>query len=291
MRAQVILTPAESKKLIAKAVARMPVMKRALEEGIVVMHPSSSTLFIAEEITGKRLRNQMWVIGVILPQGNCVELKAYTPPAQRPRTGGVPGDFSRSWVIEKGKLSTGTPLSALFERMGPKDVYIKGVNALDTEGTVGVLIGSLEGGTIARVIAASRQKGFSILFPVGLEKLIPIRIEDAAKEALKKQNDYSMGTSCALMPCKGKGIVVTELKAIEILSGATAIPIAAGGLGGAEGAVTLVIKGEEEQVTKAIEYIEQSKGARLPKIRTPDCDNCSFANCEFPVKGKPWVRE
>ncbi len=291
MRAQVSLTPTESKKLIAKAMARMDVVKRALTEGIVVMHPSSSTIFIVEEITGKRPRTQVWVAGVVVPKGTCVALGAYKMYAQHPQTGeGGPEDYSRSWVIEKKKLSTGIILRELFERMGPKDVYIKGVNALDIEGTVGVLIGNrIEGGTIGRVVAASRRKGFSMLFPVGLEKLIPLRIEDAAKEALKKQNDYSMGISCSLMPCKG--IVVTELKAIEILSGATAVPIAAGGLDGAGGAVTLVIKGEKEQVNKAIEYVEQSKGAHLPKVSTPSCDNCSFVHCDFPLKGKPWVKE
>ncbi len=283
MRAQVSLIPTESKKLIAKAVVNMDVVRRALAEGIVVMHPSSSTIFIAEEIIGERPKTTVWVCGVVTPKGTCLGLGAHKSSAEHPRVGaGNPEDFVSSWVIEGGKLSTGTSLRNLFERMGPKDVYIKGVNALDTEGTVGILSANrVEGGTIGRVFAASKQKGFSIIFPVGLEKLIPIRIEDAAKEAIKTQYDYSMGISCGLFPCKG--IVVTETKAIEILSGATAIPIAAGGLDGAEGAVTLVLKGEEEQVSKAIEYVEQSKGAHLPKADPPNCEDCGIGSCDFPV--------
>ena len=69
MRAQISLTPTESKKLIAKAVVNMDVVKRALAEGIVVMHPSSSTFFIAEELTGKRPQTPVWVCGVIVPNG------------------------------------------------------------------------------------------------------------------------------------------------------------------------------------------------------------------------------
>ena len=289
MRAQISLTPTESKKLIAKAVVNMDVVKQALAEGIVVMHPSSSTFFMVEEITGERPNTPVWVCGVVVPKGTCVSMGAYKMNIERPRVGTTtPEDFVDSWVIEGGKLSTGVTLRDLFERMGPEDVYIKGVNALDTEGTVGVLIGNrAEAGTIGKVVAASRRKGFSLIFPVGLEKLIPVRIEDAAKEALKTQYDYSMGLNCGLFPCKGT--VVTELKAIEILSGAAAIPISAGGLDGAEGAVTLVLKGEKEQVSKAIEYIEQSKGAHLPLATTPSCEECQIAACDFSLKGKPWI--
>ena len=82
-------------------------------------------------------------------------------------------------------------------------------------------------------------------------------------------------------------MVIAEPKAIEIVSGATAIPIAAGGLGGAEGAVVLVIKGDKAQVTQAIRYVEMSKGAQLPPIRTWNCHDCKL--CPFPLINKHWV--
>ena len=43
-----------------------------------------------------------------------------------------------------------------------------------------------------------------------------------------------MGMPVGLYPCPA-GVTVNEVRAIGILSGAEAIPIAAGGLGGAEG--------------------------------------------------------
>lgn len=290
MRAQVTFTPAESKKFIAKAVANLDVVRRANAEGIVVAHPSSSTYFIVEELTGKKPNTPVWVSGVIVPKGACLSggasrLDINTPRRVAPRL----EDYSCSWVIQGGKLSTGITLGELFKKMGPKDIYIKGVNAIDASGTVGVLIGNrMEGGTFGSVIAASRRIGFKVIFPAGLEKMVPGRIEDAAKEALKTKYYYSMGINCGLFPCK-EGTVVTEVEAIRILSGATAIPIAAGGLDGAEGAITLVIKGEGAQVTKAIEYAEQSKGACLPEVNAPRCEDCGAAICDFPLKGKRWV--
>lgn len=56
MLAQVVLTPAESKKLIAKAVAKLDVVKQAAADGMIVLHPSSSTYFIFEELTGVKPR-------------------------------------------------------------------------------------------------------------------------------------------------------------------------------------------------------------------------------------------
>ena len=67
------------------------------------------------------------------------------------------------------------------------------------------------------------------------------------------------------------------------------MPIAAGGLGGAEGAITLIIKGTNGQVKKAIDYVEQSKGARLPQLRLCHCNDCSVPHCRFPVGNKHWV--
>jgi hypothetical protein len=120
-----------------------------------------------------------------------------------------------------------------------------------------------------------------------LEKLIPISIVQAAKEAKRVQYEYGMGLPAGLFPCP-QGTVVTETNAISLLSGATAVPIAAGGLGGAEGAVTMIIKGTTPQVSNAIEFVERSKGARLPPLRLCNCSDCPVPDCRFPVAEKHW---
>jgi len=293
MRAQVTLLPTESKMLIAKALANMDEVKIALTEGIVVMHPSSSTLFLAEEILGKVPETEVWMCGAITPRAACGDdaVKVWMTTHPEARGKGGPESFPFSWVIEKGKLIQKETLASLFARMGPKDVYVKGVNAIDPQGKVGVLIGNeVEGGTIGKVISAQKQKGFTIIYPVGLEKLIPISIQEAAATARDRLNlSYVMGSRCSLLLCEGK--VVTELKAINSLTGAMAIPIAAGGVDGAEGAITLVVSGEDNQVIRAIACIEEVKGAKISRqFRQTDCTKCNDVHCSLHGGNKHWLK-
>ena len=300
-KAQLLLTPVESKKLIALAVLEMEDVKQALRKGIVALHPSSSTYFIAEQILGKRPPTDVWVCGTILPKGLCGDtvtqiilgsLTANEYESDAVSFTGHKRDFTFTWVFNKGKLEPGRPLKDVLDELGPGDFYIKGVNALDPNGRVGILIGATSkvhdeaGGTIGRAMACAKEKGFQILFPTGLEKLIPISIEEAAKEATPRSCSYWMGHGAALMP--GKGKVITELDAIKILTGATAIPFAAGGLEGAEGAIAIIVKGEQQQVDKAVACVEKVKGAKLPPVRQRNCQNC-VRLCSLAGESKPWV--
>jgi hypothetical protein len=262
MLAQIVLTPAESKKLIAKAIVGLESVRQAARKGIVALHPSSSTYFIVEEITGSKPKTNYWVCGVVTPKGMCVEMAMALGIGLTPHEESAdPGDLQGTWVVEKGELANEEKLSSLLYRMTPSDVYVKGINALDREGNVGVLFG-LEG-SMGYILAAKRKRRFTIVYPAGLEKLIPIPVKEAAK-----------------------GVTVNEVRAIEILSGASAIPIASGGLGGAEGAVTLVLKGKADEVKKALDFVEQSKGARLPDLRLCNCNDCPVLNCRFPMAGR-----
>ena len=138
------------------------------------------------------------------------------------------------------------------------------------------------------LIDAYNEKHFNLVFPVGLEKLIPISVQQAAETAIRSDFDYAMGAPVSLIPCT-EGIKVTEVDAIKILSNAEAIPMGAGGLGGAEGAITMAIKGSEEQVKKAIYHAEKAKGSKLPQLRLFNCLDCPNQMCKFPVGDKPWV--
>jgi hypothetical protein len=284
MLAQIVLTPAESKKLIAKAVAKLEAVQKAAKKGIVALHPSSSTYFIIEEITGSKPKTNYWVCGVVTPRGMCVEMAMVLGSGLTPdEKSADPGDLQGTWVIEKGQLGSEEKLSSLLYRMTPSDVYIKGVNALDPEGNVGILFG-LEG-SMGYIQAARRKRGFTLIYPAGLEKLIPLSVKEAAKEAKLARYEFGMGMPVGLYPCP-TGVTVTEVRAIEILSGASAIPIASGGLGGAEGAITLVLKGKADEVKKALDFVEQSKGARLPDLRLCNCNACPVPNCRFPRTDK-----
>ena len=103
-----------------------------------------------------------------------------------------------------------------------------------------------------------------------------------------RRHSSGMGMPVGLFPCP-TGVTITEVRAIEILSGASAIPIASGGLGGAEGAITLVLKGKADAIRKALDFVEQSKGARHPDLCLCNCNDCPFPNCRFPMAGKRWT--
>jgi hypothetical protein len=237
-----------------------------------------------EEITGSRPKTNYWVCGVVTPKGMCVEMAMVLGSGLTPdEVSTDPGDLQGTWVIEKGHLGAEEKLSSLLYRMTESDVYVKGVNALDPEGNVGILFG-LEG-SMGYIQTAKRKRNFTIVYPAGMEKLIPISVKEAAKEAKLTQYESGMGMPVGLFPCP-PGVTVTEVRAIEILSGAAAIPIASGGLGGAEGAITLVLKGATDEVKKALDFVEQSKGAELPDLRLCNCDACPVPNCKFPMSDK-----
>lgn len=165
--------------------------------------------------------------------------------------------------------------------MTSSDVYVKGSNAVDPQGNVGVLYANPAGGggTVGKVIAAYRKKNFHLLLPIGLEKLIPVSIAEAAKKAAFKKVDKAMGMPCGLIPVPGRKI--DEVDALKMLSGAQVTPIAAGGLGGAEGSIVLALEGSNKEVQKALEVVREIKGAQLPVLNLPDCETCNNANCHI----------
>ncbi|MCS7117077.1 MAG: hypothetical protein RMJ31_04365 [Nitrososphaerota archaeon] len=278
VKAQVSLTPTESKNLISKGVLALDLVKSALKDGIVVIHPSTTTYFLIRDLIGKVPKSI--VSGVIIPSGACIA-KHTADMAKKHNVAFLPEEF-RPVVLKNGELQEDVKLGDILKEMGPNDVYIKAGNAIDIERNVGVLIGSPVGGTISRAFAVCAAKGVNLILPTGLEKLIPVPIREAVKKAGIQRMDYSMGMPVGLLPVQG--IVVTEIDAIEILTGAIATPIAAGGILGAEGSITFVIEGEREQVVKAVEMIESIKGSKLPEIILSECLTCGWPTCPF--KGK-----
>lgn len=289
VRIQVTLTTVESKKLIAKGVSQISSLKEALEKGLVVIHPSSTTYFLLEELTGIKPEG-VWVCGAIFPKGMCISYErqqtAYLKPIELQKKSD-PGEFLHTWVLERGVFKTGIPLKIILGKMTKNDVYIKGANAIDRDGRVGVLYASKGGGTIAKVISESKKKGFHIILPVGVEKLIPGSLFDAVKAASRKRTEFAMGIPVGLIPVSGQ--VVTEVEAIGLISDAKAVVVACGGLAGAEGATTLVIIDTEKKVRKAFEAIQACKGATLPPIHPTDCSICFYPTCHY--RGKRITKE
>jgi hypothetical protein len=298
-RALLVLTPAESKKLISNAILGMPEVKKALKNGTVALHPSSSTYFIASGILGHKPPTDVWVCGAILPRGICGDVVSGVLTGSKEKAPETPTftghnkPFTFTWVFKKGKLEPGKPLEDVLDELGPGDFYMKGVNALDAQGNVAIFIGSSSkvhdevGGTIGRAMSSAKTKGFQVIFPVGLEKLIPVSIKEAAQAGKQPKNySYTMGHTSALLP--GEGRSITEIDAFKLISGVKATPIAGGGLQGAEGAHVFVIEGEQEQIDKAVAEAEEAKGAKLPQVRERNCMTCE-RTCDMAGQSKPWL--
>lgn len=261
MKAQISLTPTESKRLIAKAVKEEQTVKDALKNGIVAIALGSTNAFVVEEILGKKIEKERFIAGIVDEKGSCV-----VPAKER----------IKEVVLEKGEVQD-LVLEDVIDRMGPKDVVIKGGNALDFDGIVGVMLASETGGTIGRVLGTLKAMGIPLVIPIGLEKLVPYPINDVSTKTGIYSMDLSTGIPVGIMPVSGE--VITEIEAFEILTGVEAYPMGSGGIGGAEGSYTFLLEGPKENVEKAFELVIDIKGeASVPSLRG-DCSSCVYKQC------------
>ncbi len=259
---QVSLTPAESKRLIAKAVTALPEVKRALRQGTIVIGLGTTNARVAEELLGKKIEREKFVAGIVLPKGTCV-----VPPKQR--RGNI--------IIRRGKLIE-SKLDDILPELTADDVFIKGANALDASGTAGVLLASRGGGTIGKALGTIMAQGVNFIIPVGLEKFIPGSIQKVSKTTGIFRASYATGLPLGIMPAAGK--VITELEAFKILTGAEAIAIGKGGISGAEGSVTLSVQVTNKQLIKARKLVKRIKGEPGTKIET-NCETCKQPDCWY----------
>ena len=239
-----VLTPAESKRLIAKAVVAMPQVKRALEKGRVIIANGTTTAFVAEEVLGRQVSKYRYAAGYI-GEGKL----AVTSSEIR----------MKSYVLVDGR-PVDVPAKEIIQEFEADDVFIKSANAVDTEGHVGVLMASEKGGTISMAQGPVIAKGCHLIVPVGLEKLVP-SVSEASRRCGILRLKYAMGRKVGLMPVVN-ATVVTEIQALRFLAGVEATHVASGGIGGCEGAVTLVVEGTDEAVRKAFQVVEGVKGEK-----------------------------
>jgi hypothetical protein len=277
--AEVTVTPDEAKVLIARAVVKLDVVTRAREHGLIVIHPSSSTVPVVEELASG-LPPGLWALGMIRPKGLCISLERQEAAKTGNQLGGDPLLFRYSWVLRRGVLDRPQELGALLAEMGPGDVYVKGCNAIDPAGRAAVLWASPKAGTVGLVLAAQRRRGFTMVLPVGLEKLIPGSVDNAAREVRYGQIRYSLGQRCGLVPVSGE--TMHEARALETLFAVKCHVIAAGGIGGGEGSTVLLIKGQDHAVKAAYHYVRQIKGRRSPMVKETECAGCPIQRCLMP---------
>jgi hypothetical protein len=241
LKRQIVLTVSESKRLIAKAVAKMPAVQRAKREGILVIATGTTNAYVLEEILGQSIDKRAYRSGMTMPKS-----PEQSPTPASPKIADV--------VYRNGEIDNSLDRFTAVPHMGRGDVFIKGANALDYKNQMaGILIGGETGGTIGNCVGRVIGARINLVIPVGLEKQV---YEDmTALSRLTADADY-VGPS--LFPVYGD--IVTEIEALAMLMGVKATLLSAGGTCGAEGAVRLLIQGDPDRVEAALALSSQVQG-------------------------------
>lgn len=246
--------------------AALPEIQNARNNGYLLIGRGSTNGYILEELLGKKIRKEGYVAGQVIKGVLCV-LGA--------------DDRTKPVVFHKGEVLSVEP-GAVLDKLADGDILLKGANSLDPNGNVGVFMANRTGGTMGQFYMAMKARGLDIIYPVGLEKMIP-SVEIAAQYGGTLTLGKSIGALVGIA-CVADGTVFTELEAIESLFDIDAIHVGSGGWGGAEGSVTLILQGPDAKVSKCMKFIEQKiKGEPpLPALKSP-CKTCDIP-CSF--KGK-----
>jgi hypothetical protein len=234
VRAHAVFTVAESKRLIAKAVAKMPLVLRALKRGKVIVCKGTTNTYVAEELLGRPIPRGAYVLGNVTPQKG-----GHPMPEAEPMS---------EVVFVDGKYRPEVTLDQALQELEAGDVVIKGGNALDyANRTVGVWIGSDTGGTTGKITPRIAGRKAHLVIPIGLEKLVAGRIEEIAEQTTDRAGYLTKVPRMRVL----KGEIVTEIEALQILANVEAFQASAGGVGGAEGAVWMIWEGKHKNVEKA----------------------------------------
>ncbi len=222
---QFIITPAAGKRLIAKTLSNHPAIKKALNNGTLVIVAGTTNGYVAEEILktnhiSNDFSRSHFFRGVTLPPTDSVTREGRLADESK-----FPGDV----VITNGVWQKGKTIADVVDSLKEGDVVLKGANALDlTRKQAAILIGHPRAGTIGLALPAVVGRRVKLIIPVGIEKRV-----NGDLASLAEKLDAPGLSGYRLLPVVGE--VFTELDALTALTGAEAELIAAGGVCGAEG--------------------------------------------------------
>jgi len=231
-----LISPETGKRIIAKGVLADEAVKDALRSHTLVVIAGSTNARIAAELLGGEFPADAFLRGCL---------------GRRPKAGPFPGDV----VMKRGEWDRGKEIFDVAGELGTGDVILKGANALDYPAReAAVLIADRRGGTALRALEAAVGRRTELIVPVGLEKRVYGRLSEFARRINSADT-----TGPRLLPLPGR--VFTEMEAIRTLTGAGVELAAAGGIGGAEGSVLLLVEGSQEEVSAAGDLILSCGGS------------------------------
>ena len=234
---QFCVTVSMAKRLIGKGMAALPQVQAVLKKGTLVILGGTTNGYVAEEILASIGQGEGFT-RVGFRRGMTVA----------PGAKAIQAEFEGDVIIRDGEWVRGKTIFDVVDDLQTGDIVVKGANAFDPMGKPAVLIGHPQGGTIMAAMSAVIGRRVRLIMPVGMEKRVLEDMDDLA--AWANAPDAS-GPRLFVVP----GEIFTELEAVELLTGAEAALLAAGGVYGAEGADWMGVRGTEEQEEAAAALI------------------------------------
>jgi hypothetical protein len=247
---QFLITPAAGKRLIAKAISCLPAISEALRHQTLVIIAGTTNGYVAEEILRsldqqEGFSRRKFFRGVTLPPNYAVNKQGRMDDENQ-----FPGDV----IIRKGIWDPGKTINDVVDDLEKGDIIIKGANAVNLASQqAAIYIGHPKGGTIQMALQAVIGRRVELILPVGLEKRVA---GDLNRLAQKINATNALGYRYHVVG----GMIITELQAIGILTGAEAELVAAGGVCGAEGSCWIAVSGTPDQVGQAEILIQSVAG-------------------------------
>ncbi|HGX92904.1 MAG TPA: hypothetical protein ENK35_06265 [Candidatus Tenderia sp.] len=241
-----VLPPDVSRRLIGRAVAQLPQLKRAMANGRIIIAGSGTTRHVVKALLGEDPGHASFTIGWIRDGQLC----------ETPVQGRGPGPY----LIDHSHVSRGWP-GPLLEQFEAGDIYIKSGNAIDAAGNVGILLGSPVGGSIGSALPIICARGAELIIPISLQKMVP-SVAAAGGRMGQQRITRATGARLGYMPVMaGFATVVTEIEALRALYHLEATMVAAGGTGECEGAVTMHVEGGADGIGRLLDDIGRDEGS------------------------------
>lgn len=257
-------TPALSKRLIGHCLAALPEVQEAYHHGRILLSSGSTTSHVYAALTGA-WTGEALACGIITEKGTCVARAMCATLSEK--------GHSRFWFFEKGERVQIDDLEAALDRMGAGDCFIKGPNALDASGGIGILLGQEAGGMMGKALGYVQSRGITFLLPGGLEKMVYGSIVETARQMGIRKVDYTSGMPVGLLPVAGRRFC--EIEALESIAGVEVFHAASGGTAGGEGSIVLIVRGPAESVDKVISLYRELKADKRFEAMHAESAICS----------------
>jgi hypothetical protein len=258
MKCQFTLTVSEGKRLIAKGIASLPSLRKALDGGLILLKGGTTVSALSEELCGRPLR----ISGRITPRGTV-------------SSGSSDVEDAHSILLRKGvpEKADGR-LAEIGREMGPDDVAVCGANLVDHDGNAVMMAGRDLCGEPGSVIPSLESEGVLCMVAAGLEKFSPYPVRESCHFAGRKSSSWAMGMAVGLVPVPGR--VFSEMDALLALGADRCMLVGRGGICGAEGASTFVVEGDARRLKELLKLVLSLKGAEESGSRSSltECIHC-----------------